>query len=172
MTTLDTRPIHDEVPGNYLTFRRGILSWIFTLDHKRIGLMYMWSVLGSFLLGGIFALLVRTELLTPGPTITSSADTYNQWFTLHGAIMVFLVIIPVAVPFFQSKGLSMQDVFSLQALFGFVVLLTEVPSGYWPTCLVARTLWSLAQYWPRLGTLVCWSQKVSGRLRCLRSFLV
>jgi cytochrome c oxidase subunit 1 len=56
--------------------------------------MYMWSVLGSFLLGGIFALLVRTELLTPGPTITSSADTYNQWFTLHGAIMVFLVIIP------------------------------------------------------------------------------
>jgi cytochrome c oxidase subunit 1 len=54
----------------------------------------MWSVLGSFLLGGIFALLVRTELLTPGPTITEDANTYNQWFTLHGAIMVFLVIIP------------------------------------------------------------------------------
>ena len=49
---------------------------------------------------------------------------------LVGFFQVFLVIIPVAVPFFQSKGLSMQDVFSLQALFGLVVLLTEVPSGY------------------------------------------
>ncbi len=88
--TIEARPESD----SYLTHTRGVLSWIFTLDHKRIGLMYMWSVLGSFLLGGIFALLVRTELLTPGPTITSSADTYNQWFTLHGAIMVFLVIIP------------------------------------------------------------------------------
>ncbi len=49
---------------------------------------------------------------------------------LVGFFQVFLVIIPVAVPFFQSKGLSMQEVFSLQALFGAVVLLTEVPSGY------------------------------------------
>jgi cytochrome c oxidase subunit 1 len=88
--TIEARPEAD----NYLTHTRGVLSWIFTLDHKRIGVMYMWSVLGSFLLGGTFALLLRTELLTPGPTITESADTYNQWFTLHGAIMVFLVIIP------------------------------------------------------------------------------
>ncbi|MFM9179732.1 MAG: cbb3-type cytochrome c oxidase subunit I, partial [Phycisphaerales bacterium] len=88
--TIEARPERD----NYLTHTRGVLSWAFTLDHKRIGVMYLWSVLGSFLLGGIFALLVRTELLTPGPTITESADTYNQWFTLHGAIMVFLVIIP------------------------------------------------------------------------------
>jgi MFS family permease len=49
---------------------------------------------------------------------------------LLGFFQVFLVIMPVAVPFFQSKGLSMQDVFSLQAIFGLVVLLTEVPSGY------------------------------------------
>ena len=49
---------------------------------------------------------------------------------LVGFFQVFLVIIPVAVPFFGSHGLSMQDVFSLQALFGFVVLVTEVPSGY------------------------------------------
>ncbi len=79
---------------NYLTHTRGLLSWIFTLDHKRIGMMYLAGVLGSFLGGGVMALLVRTELLTPGPTITANADTYNQWFTLHGAIMVFLVIIP------------------------------------------------------------------------------
>src|SRR6187431_2567461 len=78
---------------NYLTHDKGVLSWIFTLDHKRIGVMYLASVLAAFALGGLFALLVRTELLTPGHTIMDH-DTYNQMFTLHGAIMVFLVIIP------------------------------------------------------------------------------
>ena len=78
---------------NYLTHDKGVLSWIFTLDHKRIGVMYLCSVLTAFALGGFFALLVRTELLTPGKTIMDH-DTYNQMFTLHGAIMVFLVIIP------------------------------------------------------------------------------
>ena len=78
---------------NYLTHDKGILSWIFTLDHKRIGVMYLFSVLTAFALGGFFALMVRTELLTPGRTIMDH-DTYNQMFTLHGAIMVFLVIIP------------------------------------------------------------------------------
>jgi cytochrome c oxidase subunit I len=78
---------------NYLTHDKGVLSWIFTLDHKRIGVMYLCSVLAAFALGGLFALLVRTELLSPGHTIMDH-DTYNQMFTLHGAIMVFLVIIP------------------------------------------------------------------------------
>ncbi len=71
----------------------GIKSWLFTLDHKRIGVMYLCSVLLFFLVGGIFALLVRTELLTAGKTIVD-ANTYNRLFTLHGAVMVFLVIIP------------------------------------------------------------------------------
>ncbi|MDQ2646081.1 MAG: cytochrome c oxidase subunit I [Myxococcota bacterium] len=78
---------------NYLTHDKGFLSWIFTLDHKRIGVMYLFSVLAAFALGGLFALLVRTELLAPGHTIMDP-DTYNQMFTLHGAVMVFLVIIP------------------------------------------------------------------------------
>jgi len=78
---------------NYLTHEKGIQSWLFTLDHKRIGVMYLCSVLAAFALGGLFALLVRTELLTPGRTIMDP-DTYNQMFTLHGAVMVFLVIIP------------------------------------------------------------------------------
>jgi len=94
MTTLDTRPIHDEVPGNYLTFRRGILSWLFTLDHKRIGVMYLVAVLVSFFVGGVMALLVRTKLLWPGEVEWMTFDQYNKAFTLHGAIMVFLVIIP------------------------------------------------------------------------------
>lgn len=78
---------------NYLTHTRGLRSWLLTLDHKRIGVMYLVSILASFLLGGIFALLVRTELLTPGRTIMGK-DAYNQMFTLHGAVMIFLFILP------------------------------------------------------------------------------
>ena len=78
---------------NYLTHDKGVASWVFTLDHKRIGVMYLCSVLAAFALGGFFALIVRTELLTPQHTIIDH-DTYNKMFTLHGAIMVFLVIIP------------------------------------------------------------------------------
>src|SRR6188768_3271179 len=95
MTTLDiSKPLHPTIgEDNYLTHTRGILSWLFTLDHKRIGVNYLVCVLTSFFFGGMFALLVRTELLTPGKTIVEQ-DAYNQFFTLHGAIMVFLVIIP------------------------------------------------------------------------------
>jgi len=93
MTTLDlSKPLN--LPGdNYLTHTRGIMSWLITLDHKRIGVMYMVMVLTSFLFGGLAALAVRTELITPGKTMMEQ-DAYNQMFTLHGAIMVFLVIIP------------------------------------------------------------------------------
>src|SRR5262249_46120784 len=86
---------------NYLTFQKGFLSWAFTLDHKRIGIMYMVGVLAAFGLGGFFALMVRTELLTPGPTFfkdpNANWDFYNHMFSLHGAVMVFLFIIP-AIP--------------------------------------------------------------------------
>jgi cytochrome c oxidase subunit 1 len=78
---------------NYLTHAHGIRAWLFTRDHKRIGVMYLVSILTALLLGGIFALLIRAELFTPGKTIVS-ADNYNRFFTLHGAIMIFLVIIP------------------------------------------------------------------------------
>ncbi len=78
---------------NYLTTGEGILSWLFTLDHKRISVMYMVCILGSFFLGGVFALLIRTEMWTPEATIMA-ADTYNKMFTLHGAVMIFLFIIP------------------------------------------------------------------------------
>ena len=86
---------------HYLNHSKGILSWLLTLDHKRIGLMYMVTVLSAFAFGGIFALLLRTELLTPGPTFSSDPvkawRLYNHFFTLHGAIMVFTFIIP-AIP--------------------------------------------------------------------------
>jgi cytochrome c oxidase subunit 1 len=78
---------------DYLNHTRGFASWAFTLDHKRIGVMYLVATLSSFLLGGLAALAVRTELISRGPTIMD-ADTYNKMFTLHGAVMVFLFIIP------------------------------------------------------------------------------
>jgi cytochrome c oxidase subunit 1 len=81
---------------NYLNEPKGLKSWLFTLDHKRIGVMYLFGIMFSFTLGGLFAMLIRLELLSPGENIMS-ADTYNQMFTLHGAIMVFLFIIP-AIP--------------------------------------------------------------------------
>ncbi len=80
-------------PDNYLTHSHGIRSWLLTLDHKRIGVLYLISILTAFFLGGIFALLIRTELLTPKHTIMG-AETYNKMFTLHGAVMIFLFIIP------------------------------------------------------------------------------
>jgi cytochrome c oxidase subunit I len=78
---------------NFYQVKRGIRNWLYTLDHKRIGLMYLFGILGALLLGGVFALLVRVELFEPGKTIVSQ-ERYNQFFTLHGAVMVFLVIVP------------------------------------------------------------------------------
>lgn len=90
---LPNQPHQQHAEENYLNHNRGFLSWALTLDHKRIGLMYLVSILLMFLLGGIFAVLMRTELIAPGRTIMEP-DTYNQYFTLHGVIMTFLVIIP------------------------------------------------------------------------------
>ncbi len=81
-------------PGvNYLNEKSGLWSWLTTLDHKRIGIMYMLSVLSFFFIGGIFALLMRLELINAGK-LFMSADQYNQSMTFHGAIMTFMVIIP------------------------------------------------------------------------------
>jgi cytochrome c oxidase subunit 1 len=79
---------------NFLTYPKGLKGWLFTLDHKRIGVMYLVGVLTSFLLGGIFAVLIRIQLLHPSGGGIMGPQTYNQMFTLHGAIMIFLFIIP------------------------------------------------------------------------------
>ncbi|MEQ8847062.1 cbb3-type cytochrome c oxidase subunit I [Botrimarina sp.] len=84
-------------PGT--TFWQGVASWVFTLDHKRIGVMYLCGIMTSFLLGGFYAGWVRFELWNPTPNLVGGSvqeaqDAYNQAFTLHGAIMTFLFIIP------------------------------------------------------------------------------
>ncbi|MEO7793323.1 MAG: cbb3-type cytochrome c oxidase subunit I, partial [Thermoanaerobaculia bacterium] len=81
---------------NYLTAGHGLKSWLLTLDHKRVGLLYLMAVSGYFLLGGIFAMLVRIELMTPAGDLMLP-DTYNRVFTGHGVTMVFFFLIP-AIP--------------------------------------------------------------------------
>jgi len=78
---------------DYLRADAGIKSWLLTTDHKRIGVMFYGLILIMLALGGVFALILRTELLTPERTIMS-ADTYNRMFTLHGITMVWLFMIP------------------------------------------------------------------------------
>ena len=85
-----------ESPVNYLNVKHTVASWLFTKDHKRIGLMYMLTVTLAFLVGATFAGLIRLELATPQGDLLSS-DTYNRVFTMHGIAMVFFVLIP-AVP--------------------------------------------------------------------------
>lgn len=81
---------------NYLNVSYRWTSWLLTLDHKRIGILYLVAITFMFLLGGFFAVLIRLELLTP-PGDMFQADTYNKLFTMHGIIMLFFFLIP-AVP--------------------------------------------------------------------------
>ncbi|APR75838.1 Cytochrome c oxidase polypeptide I [Minicystis rosea] len=78
---------------DYLHVDRSVRGWLLTTDHKRIGLMFYAVILLMLFFGGVFALILRTELLTPDRTIISAA-TYNRMFTLHGVTMVWLFMIP------------------------------------------------------------------------------
>lgn len=98
---------HTHKNENYLTCKKGIGSWLYTLDHKRIGLMYMYTILLFFLFGGIAALLVRTQLFNPSRGLLSP-DQYNQAFTYHGTIMVFMVILPMIPSAIGNMVLPMQ----------------------------------------------------------------
>ncbi|MFO0588494.1 MAG: cytochrome c oxidase subunit I [Polyangiaceae bacterium] len=81
---------------HYLNADYGILSWLLTRDHKRIAILYMFSISTFFALGGAMAVLMRVELATPEPDVVTS-DVYNRLFTMHGIVMVFFFLIP-AVP--------------------------------------------------------------------------
>src|SRR5215475_12940629 len=78
---------------NYLTEGRGLKSWLLTTDHKRIGILYLYSILLFFFIAAIAAALIRAELITPqGDLVTS--ETYNKLFTIHGVLMVWFFLIP------------------------------------------------------------------------------
>jgi cytochrome c oxidase subunit 1 len=86
---------------------KGLLSWLITYDHKRIGLMYMYAILFWFLLAVLLGGLLRIELMFPGKTIMN-AQIYNSVFTLHGVIMIFLFIIPALPGIFGNFLLPIQ----------------------------------------------------------------
>ena len=107
MTAIPATPVDEAGTAprkNYLNVTTSFMSWAGTLDHKRIGVMYLVGVTFAFLVGGLFALLVRLHLwdavLNPDGSTQGgmfSPDQYNQYFTMHGVFMVFMFIIP-AIP--------------------------------------------------------------------------
>ncbi len=80
-------------------WRRGrIASWVTTVDHKRIGILYILTSLFFFVIGGIMALLMRAQLATPNEHFVTR-NSYNELFTMHGTTMIFLVVVPILAGF-------------------------------------------------------------------------
>lgn len=103
-------------PPSYLEHKgkfKGLAGWIFSTDHKRIGLLYLYAIIVFFLFAAILGLLMRIELISPGETIMDP-QTYNGIFTVHGIIMVFIIVIPglgaVFGNFFLPIHLGAKDV--------------------------------------------------------------
>jgi cytochrome c oxidase subunit 1 len=94
MTTLDYIPaLGEERREHYLNISYRVKSWLLTVDHKRIGILYLISITAFFMVGGAFATMVRLELATPRGDLMT-AETYNKVFSMHGIFMVFLFLIP------------------------------------------------------------------------------
>src|SRR5690348_15717303 len=78
--------------------KEGLLSWVAALDHKLIGLMYIITAIGFFVVGGVEAGIMRIQLGSPRSTLLSP-QVYNQLFTMHGTTMIFLVVVPLMLGF-------------------------------------------------------------------------
>src|SRR5262245_48478314 len=81
---------------DYINTEFGWKSWLLTVDHKRIAVLYLVAISLMFFVGGAFAVLIRIQLATPQGAIMEP-DTYNKMFTMHGVVMVFFFLIP-AIP--------------------------------------------------------------------------
>ena len=84
---------HQPPKEHYLNAGYGLKSWLLTTDHKRIGLLYLLSITFFFAIGGVYATLIRLELLTPAGDLVQP-DTYNRLFTMHGIMMIFFFLVP------------------------------------------------------------------------------
>jgi cytochrome c oxidase subunit 1 len=82
------------------TAQTGLVSWLTTVDHKKIGFLYGIFALFFFLVGGFEALLIRLQLMTPNGTVLT-AQQYNTMFTMHGTTMIFLAVMPLSAAFFN-----------------------------------------------------------------------
>src|SRR2546426_6732336 len=87
-------------PESEMTDAKGLKSWLTTIDHKRIGLLYFWTAFTFFLIGGLEALVIRAQLAQPNGEVVS-AETFNQLFTMHGTTMIFLALMPLGASFFN-----------------------------------------------------------------------
>src|SRR5689334_9502252 len=92
MTAIPYIPATDR-DETYLNASYKVRSWLLTVDHKRIAILYMLSVTFFFFIGGAAAVLIRLELMTPAGDLVQ-ADNYNKLFTLHGVMMIFFFLIP------------------------------------------------------------------------------
>ena len=97
--------VHAAAPKRSWLFTRpiaktGIVSWLTTVDHKRIGMMYGIAALFFFLVGGVEALMIRIQLAVPNNTFISH-QTYNEMFTMHATTMIFLSVMPLSAAFFN-----------------------------------------------------------------------
>ena len=87
-------------PSSAGATRSAWMEWITTTDHKKIGVLYLHTSLFFFVFGGLEAILMRWQLMTPNATVLTAAQ-YNQLFTMHGTTMVFLAIMPLSAAFFN-----------------------------------------------------------------------
>ena len=159
----------DNPTNTYLTDEKGVWAWMTTVDHKKIGIMYLVSVAIFFAVGGALALLLRTELLTPAKTFIE-ADTYNQLFTLHGAIMVFFVLVP-SIPaalgnFIMPMQLGAKDVafpklnlasfyiYVIGAIFTFIALAQHGLDTGWTFYTPYSTESSSSVIWVTMGVFI------------------
>src|SRR5688500_15402844 len=92
---IETAVARPRVAGQF-----GLWSWLTTVDHKRIGILYGASAIFFFLVGGLEALLIRTQLSRPENHLVSD-QRYNELFTMHGTTMIFLVVMPLSSAFFN-----------------------------------------------------------------------
>ncbi|CAN5544060.1 cytochrome c oxidase subunit I [soil metagenome] len=97
MTVTEARPTTGghEPEQHHPARPAGLLGFLTTTDHKRIGLAYMVTAFAFFLFGGVLALIIRAELYSPGLSVVN-AGRYNELFTMHGSIMMYLFIVPFA----------------------------------------------------------------------------
>ena len=86
-------PNPDEPRIHYLNWATTVKSWLLTVDHKRIGILYLVTIMLFFIIGSIGAALIRAELLTPAGDLLT-AETYNKVFTMHGVVMIFFFLVP------------------------------------------------------------------------------
>ena len=82
------------------TATTGLMGWLTTVDHKKIGFLYGFFALIFFLVGGVEALLIRAQLMFPNGTVLT-AQQYNTMFTMHGTTMIFLAVMPLSSAFFN-----------------------------------------------------------------------